>query len=46
MKWKIKKLGRIQKEEYLHFLREAYKEDFIFGAHKYYGYWPEVQPIK
>jgi hypothetical protein len=25
MQWKVKKFGRIQKEEYILFLREAYK---------------------
>lgn len=46
MKWKMRRFGRIQKEEYLHFLREAYKEDYVFGANRYYGSWPELQEIK
>lgn len=46
MKWKVKKFGRIQRDEYINFLREAYKEDFIFGSHKYYGTWMDVQSIK
>jgi hypothetical protein len=43
MKWKVRKLGRIQKDEYIQFLREAYKEDFIFGSHRYYGHWSNVE---
>lgn len=46
MKWKVRKFGRIQKEEYLHFLREAYKEDYVFGSNRYYGSWPDLQEIK
>jgi len=46
MKWKVKKLGRIQISEYIQFLREAYKEDFVFGSSRYYGYWTETEDIK
>lgn len=46
MKWKVKKMGRIQREEYISFLREAYKEDFIFGSQKYYGNWAEATKIR
>jgi len=41
MKWKVKKEGRIQKEEYIQFLREAYKEDYIFDDSRYYGSWSD-----
>lgn len=46
MKWRVRKLGRIQREEYISFLREAYKEDFIFGSQKYFGTWYDSPKIK
>jgi hypothetical protein len=46
MQWRVRKMGRIQKEEYIQFLREAYKEDFIFGASRYFGSWPAAPEIK
>lgn len=46
MKWKITKHGRVQKEDYIFFLREAYKEDFIFGSNKYGGSWSDIESLK
>lgn len=46
MKWRVRRLGRIQREEYISFLREAYKEDFIFGSQKYFGAWYDSPKIK
>lgn len=46
MKWRVKKLGRIQRSEYIQFLREAYKEDFVFGTTRYNGIWSEVDGIR
>lgn len=46
MKWRVQKLGRIQKQQYLQFLREAYKEDYVYGSNRYSGIWADVPEMK